>query len=93
MPTRSEEDVVLGYQDIPDSAATNPAMTGTPAATVQEMYVQNRFTRFEMLTFAVTQGYLASNKYFKSDQEFAVSAITLARAIAYQMEKYEGTGG
>lgn len=91
MPISNIEQVI-NTEDIPDSSAENPPLTGTPAATVQEMYVQNRFTRFEMLTFAVTQGYLASNKYFKSDQEFAKSAITLARAIAYQMDKYEGTG-
>jgi len=86
-------DTVINTEDIPETAATNPDASGTLAATVQEMYLQNRFTRFEMLTFAVTQGYLASNKYFKSDQEFAKQAVTLARAIAYQMDNYESTGG
>ena len=81
---------VINTLDIPESAAENPALTGTPAATVQEMYVQNRFTRFEMLTFAITQGYAASGKYFASDIEFAEQATALARSIAYRMEKQEG---
>ncbi len=91
MPTRDEADFVIEAYDIPTTAADNPAITGTPAATVQEMYLQNRFTRWEMLTFAVTEGYCSSNKYFKSDQEFAKSAVALARAVAYEMDKYTST--
>lgn len=81
---------VLDTEDIPSTAAENPDITGTPAATVQEMYVQNRFTRFEMLVFAITQGY-ASGRTFESDAAFAKGACDLARAIAFQMEKYEAS--
>lgn len=82
---------VINTEDIPESAAENPALTGTRAATVQEMYQQNRFTRFEMLTFAITAGYTAAGKTYPTDRDFAKDACDLARSIAFQMEKYESS--
>ena len=82
---------VLQAHDIPKTAETNPAATGTLAATVQVTYEQNRFTRFEMLCFAITQGFTASGRQFASDREFGSSAVTLARAIAFEMDQYRAT--
>ena len=48
----------------------------------------NKDTRFENMVFAITSGYAASGRVFQTDDEFAKAACSLARAIAFQMEKY-----
>jgi hypothetical protein len=91
---------VLDRRDIPVSAADNPSTT-TAAADVTEvvvtagsvrnitnMFKTNRYTVFEMLVFNISDGFTASQKQFKSDEDFARQACSLARAIAYEMEKY-----
>lgn len=97
------QEAVIQILDIPTSAAVNPD-TGIPAADVSQvvvaagsvrnvdnMFITNRFTRFEQLVFEITGGYASSSKTFKSDQDFAASACALARAIAFEMTKYQAT--
>lgn len=54
-------------------------------------YLTNKDTRFENLVFAITAGYASSPEFWRTDQEFATRACNLARAIAYEMAKYEAT--
>lgn len=71
--------------------------TAGPGTTVTDMWVRNNVlnmqlankdTRFENLVFAITSGYASTSELWRTDQEFAQRACALARAIAYEMEKY-----
>lgn len=94
---------VLNTQDLPDSAANNPTSSTSAADATQvavaagfvrnvdNVFFTNRFTRFESLVFEITGGFAASQKGFKSDEDFAKQACDLARAIAFEMAKYQAT--
>lgn len=103
MAIRNSQDVVLLTRDIPLAAATNPT-TGVTASdvttvvvaagstrNVDNMFMTNRFTVFEELVFEIAGGFTASGKQFKGDQDFAMQACTLARAVAFEMQKYQAT--
>lgn len=98
----TDQQAVLATLDIPDSAAVNPDTTVSAGdvsqvvvaagsvRNVDNIFITNRYTRFESLVFAITTGFASSSKSFKSDQDFAEQACALARAIAFQMTKYQG---
>lgn len=81
--------LVQQVQDIPTTASTTPtSSTKASDGTVTNNFIANRYTRFEMIVFNLCAGYAASDKDFRTDQDFASQACRLARAIAYEMDKY-----
>lgn len=77
-------------RDIPATASALGDVGATTAvAGVTNYYMTNRLTFFEELVIAITDGFAASStKTFNTDQEFAERALALARAIAYERDKY-----
>jgi hypothetical protein len=83
-------DKVKADQDIPENAANLGGVSNTTAvAGVTNYYMTNRLTFFEELVIAITDGFAANSARLNgTDQEFAARACALARAIAYERNKY-----
>ena len=81
---------VLDDLDIPANAANLGDVSSTTAvAGVTNYYMTNRLTFFEELVIAITAGFAANSARLNgTDQEFAERACALARAIAYERNKY-----
>jgi hypothetical protein len=80
-------------RDIPSSSSSlNLSVQTSTNAGVTNYFLANKDTRFENLVFAITSGYAAnpSNPY-RTDEEFAEHACSLARSIAYRMDKLSST--